>query len=292
MEVFINLMKKLVFCDCGSKKPLDVCCAPQVRVREIPLLHPKEHKDFLRKLYISSQFQLRYRGLLEFYGDDLIQYKLEKPKCKKRNEFLYIFGNYLTYFLEDVKLASWLDIDETFWKEFLFLYYPTCINPTREEAEVEGFLSELKNFVHWLDKKHRINWFPFVDSFLKQSDSELIHCEQILKELYQQQHKHIYEKNWSPTEDLNKIKDSIKSFQDSLTSVYEVTQMEESLTVLTDVNTNRTYTVTGLINEPIVPNMFIRGIIAKNKNELFWNWLYTFTVFPKRTREYLNHVIL
>ncbi|OIJ14408.1 hypothetical protein BKP37_08680 [Anaerobacillus alkalilacustris] len=70
-------MKKLIICDCGSGKYKEFCCPTHTRVWSISVNNPNEHEEMKKKMTISSEFHMRYRGLFEFYGDDLISYKLQ-----------------------------------------------------------------------------------------------------------------------------------------------------------------------------------------------------------------------
>ncbi|NQD67940.1 hypothetical protein HP456_18710 [Bacillus haikouensis] len=45
--------------------------------------HPGEHLELLEKLKISKEFDMRYRGLMEYYRNDLIDYKREQMANKK-----------------------------------------------------------------------------------------------------------------------------------------------------------------------------------------------------------------
>lgn len=48
-------------------------------------------------MWISLLLPLRSRGLIEYYGIDLIDYKREQMANKKRNEFLTTFST--TYWI-------------------------------------------------------------------------------------------------------------------------------------------------------------------------------------------------
>lgn len=48
---------------------------PETKIKLIPLTGTQSRSEILKKIEISSQFNMRYRGLFEYYGDDLIAYK-------------------------------------------------------------------------------------------------------------------------------------------------------------------------------------------------------------------------
>ena len=169
----------------------------------------------MQKLHIGSQFDFRHRGLFEFYGDDLIAYKLEKPKSASRNGFLTIFGKYFTDYL-DACPSSWEKIDENFWEELLFMYFPFHIKITTEKREVEKFLFELKKFTRWLDKRIGSQWTLFITKLIEQSSAELKYCEHLINILYLQHYPRFHQDDWDYKQEIENhaasSNNSIKTF--------------------------------------------------------------------------------
>lgn len=285
-------MKKFVFCKCGSRKPYDLCCAPNIKLTAVPVINLNDSSNFLQKLHIGSQFDLPLSGLFEFYGNDLIDYKLEKPKSTSRNEFLNILGKYFTDYLEDTCPSSWDDIDESFWEELLFMYFPFHIKITPEKREVEKFLFELKKFTRWLDKRIGSHWTPLINRFIEQSSSELNYCEHLLNALYLQHYPRFHQDDWDMRQDIENHSRSIKQFHKDIYYMFEVLDVNGPITILKNIDTSDTYSVIGLPEKVILPGILISGGIGKKHGELFWNWLYPEGVYPKRSLKYLEHVLI
>lgn len=112
---------------------------------------------------------MRYRGLFEYYGKDLIAYKRENPTDQNRNEFLRILSSYMTTHLVDNCPTSWKKCKTSFWEEFIFGYYPHMMLITPEENEVDTFLLELKKFIQWLDKRAGTSFHPLIEKYAAES---------------------------------------------------------------------------------------------------------------------------
>lgn len=55
-------------------KPRPIETQPEVRMRVHHFESPNDHQEFLKNLAISSEFEMRYRGLLDYYGKEFIDY--------------------------------------------------------------------------------------------------------------------------------------------------------------------------------------------------------------------------
>ena len=285
-------MKKFIFCKCGSGKPRDFCCAPKIKMTSIPIIQKNDSTQILQKLHIGSQFDLRHRGLFEFYGDDLIAYKLEKPKSASRNGFLTIFGKYFTEYLEDACPSSWEKIDENFWEELLFMYFPFHIKITPEKREVEKFLFELKRFTRWLDKRIGSQWTIIITKLIEQSSAELKYCEHLINILYLQYYPRFHQDDWDYKQEIENHARSIQQFDKDFYYMFEVVDVNGPITTLKDIDTFETYPVIGLPDREITTGILLSGGIAKKQGDMFWTWAYPEGVYPKRALKYLEHVLL
>jgi hypothetical protein len=285
-------MKKLVLCECGSKKAKDECCPTEKRVFFQPFSNQNEHKEFLSKIKVSSQFGLRYRGLLEFYGDHLIAYKLENPTSKSRNEFLTVLGKYLTDYLEDDCPSSWEECQPTFWEEFLLSFYPFLMKVTPKEREVETFLSELKKFTHWLDRKVGGSRYELIEKYIEESSTELKKCEHLLNRLYLHKFPLLHHDDWDPQMDFMIDLHDSEKFQEAKLIIFEVRNLNGSIVVITDIDSNLTYNIKGLPSEIIIPGMIISGGIARKNGDWIWTWYHPESVFPLRAKKFLKNVKL
>ncbi|QQZ07731.1 hypothetical protein [Heyndrickxia vini] len=285
-------MKKFVFCECGSGKPKDDCCAPQIRVQMKHFSGLDERKEFIKKIEISSQFNLRYRGLFAFYIDDLIEYKQERPTSHSRNEFLTILGKYLTEYLEDDCPSSWINCEPTFWEELLFSFYPFRIKITPKEKEVEQFLVELKKFTRKLDKKYGSSFKPLVDKIIEESSEELIKCEHLLNRLFIDQYPRIHHKDWNPQLEIKKHHQKLDKCHETIESVFEVTNLNGPIIVVSTLDTNLSYFIKGLPYEMISVGDLFSGGIGKKKDEWIWTWILTQSVFPPRAKKFFSQVMI
>ncbi|MCU9614948.1 hypothetical protein OEV98_15490 [Caldibacillus lycopersici] len=284
-------MKKLVFCECGSGKPKDFCCASNTNVIELPFHNPTEYQSFYQKVQISSQFHFRYRGIAEFYGDTLIKYKLEKPGSKSRNTFLTVFGQYLTDYLEDAPPSSWQDIDIAFWEEFLFVYVPYQIKLSPEENEVEDILLELTRFTRWLDRKIGCKWSPLITKLLYEVKPQLKDCEHLLNVLFVKTNPQLVHSQKQNFPAYGKAVPAFEHFQERQFNIFEVTAINDSFTVLSQFVHHTAYHVTGLPTEAIHLGMLLFGTIGKNKDETTWTWLLPQGVYPNGAKKFLLHVM-
>lgn len=284
-------MKKQVVCECGSGKIKDDCCAPNIRVFSQVFSDPSEHKEMLTKLQISSAFNLRYRGLVEFYGDDLIAYKLENTKSLSRNNFLHILGKYLSVYLEDSCPTSWKDCHPAFWEELILTYFPHLMKITPKEKEVEQFLSELKTFVHWLDCRVGCSWHPIILTYVNEYHSTLKDSEFVLNRLFLNSYPFIHdEKPNSPIDVSDFFHVTEDDVEEMKLSIFEVQNISGSIVVATELHKDYSYLIKGLPNETLSPGIIINGCISRRKQDWIWNWDFPEGVFPPKAKKYLKHI--
>lgn len=137
----------------NKKRNIATKLMPQVSIRAIPINSPQERQEIVRNLATSSEFEMRYRGVFEYFGKDFITYKRLAPTDSDRNEFLRIIAKYMTECLEDNCPTSWKQCQQAFWEELIFTYYPHVLHITPDQNETEKFIAQLLKFLHWLDKK-------------------------------------------------------------------------------------------------------------------------------------------
>jgi hypothetical protein len=291
-EKVINLMKKLVYCTCGSGKPKDDCCPTNIRVRAHPFANRGEYTKMLDNLHISSLFKMRHRGLLDFYGDDLIEYQRQNQNDPARTQFLEVFSNYLTTYLEDACPSSWQECKPEFWEEFLTTYYPSLMKISPQEKEVEKFLSEFKKFTRWLDNRIGTTFYETVKTYTAKCSEELKQCEILLNRLFLHTFPKLHNPDSDPREDVSHLHQQFKGYDETTSSVFEVRNLNYSIIVATALDSHLTYNIKGLPFEHITPGTIISGTITKKKGDWIWTWFYPEGVFPPSSREYLEHVIL
>ncbi|MFD2045480.1 hypothetical protein ACFSTA_17490 [Ornithinibacillus salinisoli] len=86
----------------------------EVKAWKIEFSHPDEREVYMERLRVGSEFDMRYRGIFEFYGADLVAYKLKHKSSNQVNDFLRVFSKYLTDYLEDDCPPSWEECSHSF----------------------------------------------------------------------------------------------------------------------------------------------------------------------------------
>ncbi|PFO09722.1 hypothetical protein COJ85_00925 [Bacillus sp. AFS076308] len=157
-----------------------------------------------------------------------------------------------------------------------------------EEKEVETFLSQLRYFVKWLDKRVGTYWYLIVEEYTFIASSELKACEHLLNGLFLNDFPRIYQTDWDPEQDIDKINHKFKQCTDRLNSIFEVTSIIEDTFLLSEFETNYTYYIRGLPYKLIEIGMIMSGIIAKKSTDLTWNWFQTDGIYPQRGKTYIT----
>ncbi|EKN62671.1 SEC-C motif domain-containing protein [Neobacillus bataviensis LMG 21833] len=266
---------------CDEKKP-------QVTVAIKYFKNPKEHEDMVKNLEIGAKFDMRHRGHFLFYGKDFITYKLERPYDNDRNEFLRILSNFMSNILEDQCPSSWKKCKRPFWEELIFTHLPHVMRITPDQKQVETFLSQLKMFIQWLDKRVGTTWSPIVDKYSKEAVSDLKMAEHVLNALFLKDFPQLHQKDFSLKQDFEKIEQNFEQYTKTLDSLFEVTSIIDQITVLTEFNSNRTYYVKGLPTHLIVPGLIMIGGIGRKSGTLLWEWFQTEGIYPQKGRKYLK----
>ncbi|OLS39241.1 hypothetical protein [Bacillus sp. MRMR6] len=261
---------------------------PEVNVRVVPFTTTKERTEFFKNLAISSEFDMRQRGILEYYGKDLIAYKLEDPKNENRNEFLRVLAEYMTTRLEDNCPPSWKACHSPFWEELIFAFIPhnLQINPNQNEAET--YLNELKMFVKWLDKRAQTNWYPIVTNYVKAAVSDLIICESILHAIFLDHYPKLFQDDWNPFKDIENLDNEFEQCADQVNSCFVVTKLIDDLIELTEYKTDRMYQLKGLPSELMKLGLIMNGSIGRKRNDLYYKWFHTGGIYPPKARKCFN----
>ncbi|MFC0273173.1 hypothetical protein ACFFIX_17300 [Metabacillus herbersteinensis] len=284
-------MKKLVLCKCASGKDVDSCCSQNTRVWLQPVKRPDEHEELLKKVKISSEFNLRYRGLFEFYGTDLITYKLGNPTCKSRNQFLEVLGLYFTVYLEDECPESWEACQASFWEEFLFTFYPNHIELSPNETEVGAIFIELKKFTYWLDKRTGSSTYRLIENFIQESASELKQCEKLINRLFNSVFSRIHHNDWDYNTDIQQNNQQLEECKETKRTIFEVTQMNGKIVELTALDSHVAYLVKDLPYEIMAPNTLLSGLIGRKNGDRFWVFNFPESAYPKRAKKFLENII-
>jgi hypothetical protein len=259
----------------------------EVTAWEIPMGTPQERQKLFNDLAISSEFEMRNRGLVFYYGKDLIAYKREKPTDQNRNEFLRILSKFMTDCLEDNCPSSWDQCESSFWEKFIYYFYPQNlkISPTLKEAE--HFLFQLKEFVRWLDKRVGTHYYPLIEKYSTEAAPDLKSSEYLLYSLFMRDFPQANSDGWDPELDIERLTQNGTQYTDSLEGVFEVTSKIEDTILLTDISSTQTYYVKGLPSDFVNLGMILSGVIGKRKREKQWNWYITVGVNPPQAKNYI-----
>lgn len=264
---------------------------PLTRVWFQPFTGPDEYQEVLSNLHISSQFDMRFRGLYEHYGKEFIAFKRENPHDPSRNEFLRIFSSYMTDYLEDDCPASWKDCRPSFWKEFILYYFPCRMTVSPEEKEVDRLLPQFIKFVSWLDKRVGTSWSNIVKKYAQEAYFELKNCESLLNSLFLIQYPRIFNNDWNATKDIDKLEELLNSLHESFIGYFQIKEISENVVIATNIKDQRVYHIKGLPNNTMVPGFLLHGCIGKRSNEKYWIWCYTSGVYPKRAKKFILRMI-
>jgi hypothetical protein len=259
----------------------------EITAWEIPIGTPQERQNIFNDLVISSEFEMRNRGLVFYYGKDLIAYKREKPSDQNRNEFLRILSKFMTDCLEDHCPSSWDQCERSFWEKFIYYFYPQNlkISPTLKEAE--HFLFQLKKFVSWLDKRVGTHYYPLIEKYSTETAPDLKSSEILLYSLFMRDFPQANSEGWDPEQDIERLTQNGTQYTDSLEGVFEVTSKMEDTILLTDISSNQTYYVKGLPSDFVNLGMILSGVIGKRKRDKQWNWYITVAVNPPQAKNYI-----
>jgi hypothetical protein len=284
------MKKNLILCPCGSGKRKKSCCqkALQVKVFSKSFISPEERQELLTNLAISAEFDMRYRGLFEYYGSDLIAYKRHYGFQKNCNYFLRHFSKYMTDYLEDNCPPAWSECNAPFWDELIYAYLPTVIKITPKANEIEKFLAQLEHFVRWLDKRVGTSSHKVIKHYIEEAILPLKQCGTLLHHLFLINFPDFDKSGWDHKQDIKKIEQIFKETTDHLDRIFEVTEVIGDTVILTDVKTKRGYPLKGLPCNFVFPGMFLDGIVGRRKDDMFWNWFHTNNVFPERAKKYIN----
>lgn len=242
---------------------------------------PRDQQVFLRNLAISSEFDMRHRGLLEFYGNDLIAYKQEKHMDLARNEFLRILANYLTTILENQCPSSWKDCQPPFWEEFIINCIPHLMKITPEEKEVESILFQLKKFARWLDKRIGTTFVKVIETYSEEAEADLKICERLLN---QQPNLHL--RDCDPQKEFEKALKKSSTKNNSIHSCFEITGLSENTVILKDIKTNKDYQVHNLTSKSVFPGFFLTGELRKDSNGK--ESIIIDSVYPPKAKTYMR----
>lgn len=271
----------------SKKKNSSTKNMPEIKAWAIPMTTPQERKNVFMDLATSSEFGMRNRGLVFYYGKDLLAYKREKPSDQARNEFLRILSKFMTDCLEDDCPSSWGLCGSSFWEKFIYYFYPQNISISQTMKETDNFLFQLKKFAHWLDQRVNTQYYPIIETYTTEAAPYLISCEHLLNFLFLKHFPKAYSDNWDPEQDIEELALSGTQYQNTKEGVFEVTSKIEDTCVLTDLSSHHTYYVKDLPADYVELGMILSGVIGKRKREKYWYWYISVAINPPQAKNYL-----
>lgn len=259
----------------------------EITAWEIPIGTLQERQQVFKDLAISSEFGMRNRGLVFYYGKDLIAYKREKPSDQNRNEFLRVLSKFMTDCLEDNCPTSWHLCGSSFWEKFIYYFYPQNIQISPSLKETDSFLFQLKKFVRWLDKRVGTNYYSLIEKYSTEAAPDLKSSEYLLYTLFMIHFPQSNSDGWNPELDIERLTQNGTKFTESKEGVFEVTSKIEDTILLTDISSNHTYYVKGLPSDIVNLGMILSGVIGKRKGEKQWHWYITVAINPPQAKNYI-----
>ncbi len=250
---------------------------------------PGQHTELLDNFKICREFDMRHRGLMEYYGKDLIAYKKEQKANKKRNEFLRAFSHYMTDHLEDDCPPSWQECPAAFWEELIFAYLPHYTKIIPKKNYTETFLLQLRTFVRWLDKREGTVFLNLVDDYIKEGTPILKKCEGLLNHLFLKDYPRFHQSDWDYEEDLDRWERNLSKYSRTIEGMFQVSAFADECVVLRDLHTHHTYLTKSLPVNKLSTKTIITGTLGQKPHELIWDWLATINVFPENGEKYIRN---
>ncbi|WP_175989791.1 hypothetical protein [Bacillus sp. Marseille-Q1617] len=250
--------------------------------------HPGEHTELLDNLKVSQEFNMRHRGLMEYYGKDLIAYKKEQMANKKRNEFLRTFSHYMTDHLEDDCPPSWKECPASFWEELIFAYLPHYTKIIPKKNYTETFLLQLRKFVRWLDKKEGTDFSQLVNGYINEVSPLLKKCEDLLNYFFLQDYPRFHQPDWDYEKDHERWEKEIEEYSETVNSLFQISEVVDEGVILKDIDTHHTYFTTSIPLQKISSELIFSGAIGKRPHELVWDWVVTESIYPERGTKYIQ----
>ncbi|MFP3719859.1 hypothetical protein SFC57_08610 [Niallia circulans] len=261
--------------------------SPETRIKLIPLTGTQSRSEILKKIEISSQFNMRYRGLYEYYGDDLIAYKKENPADYFRNEFLRTFSSYLTDYLEDNMPTSWHKCKKSFIELLLLIHLPNALKISQERNSMQHFISEFKKFSIWLDHREKTTWTKMSASY-GQTFHELQICEDLLNRLYLQMYPQFFASDWDYQKDLSRVRQLLEECTEVEDNFFQISTIDRNTVYFSNLHTKKQFQVNNFPIEEQFLGLILHGSIGRLEGHSSWSLLLTAGVYPKRAKRYLT----
>lgn len=260
---------------------------PQVHIRTIPINSPKERQEILMNLATSSEFEMRHRGIFEYYGKDFITYKRLNPSDEARNEFLRIIAAFMAECLEDNCPTSWKQCKPPFWEELIFTFYPHRMHFSPDQKETEKFIAQLLKFVRWLDQRAGTSWYPIVEEYSLIAFPDLQKCENMINYFILRDFPQIHHKEFNPRENIKKVTQKYEQFPVKVEGIFEVTAIVNDSILLSELETNDTYGIQGLPVNLVQPGMIFAGSLGKQTDDLYWYLYLAIGIYPQTGKKYI-----
>lgn len=265
---------------CSMKKSIIISGIFDENSLQMKRLHPiKDPKN--------TDLGKSYRFLIEFFGKELIAYRRKKVYDKNRTFFIKVFSKFLNELQEGNSPSEWKESELSFWEEFIVLFFPHNMVISTDEKEVENLFFELRKFIRWIDRQNGTNWYLVVNSFITDANPELKICEHLLNKFYLRDYPKIHHHDWNYIQDMEKLNRNFIQCTHTLSSIFEVKDINNDIVVLNDCKDNHTYYLKDLPYKFIVPGIIMNGIIGKKSDETAWSWHQTGGIYPNRAKYYL-----
>jgi hypothetical protein len=154
-------------------------------------------------------------------------------------------------------------------------------------AKIDTFLRQLNLFVEWLDVRLGTCWNQVVKEMTHDARSALKACSYSLDKLLLTHFPRIHSLDWDYQQDLEKIEDNLKSFQEVKNSVFKLICKKDDVIVVKDLDWLKSFRIQGLSEISAFQGMILHGTIGRRKDELVWEWAHTEGAYPERAEKYM-----
>ncbi|MFC0560988.1 SEC-C domain-containing protein [Halalkalibacter alkalisediminis] len=227
-----------------------------------------------------------------FYTNDIIDFYKKKTDGKGENT-VRKYKNSLFDIREALEASifkSWSEVDDKFWEKLIVFDF-TEINGPASKSNVKEFLSTVKIFTKWLDKKQKTNIAKEVATFISTVEDDLIRAAELLTEFnpYQRYMNEAMEK----MNDIAKMMRNIaEPYDDLLEGTFQVTKKNKAsikIRELDETGEERTVKMSANQLQYVNEGMFFLGEIGKkNAGAAAYEWVDLYQVYVKEAAFYLE----
>ncbi|PLR97842.1 SEC-C metal-binding domain-containing protein [Bacillus sp. T33-2] len=248
----------------------------------------KSVNPFPRPHYISEQDMPIYQQLgftpetsRAFYANDILGFFKKQVSGKSAATVQkYVTGvSILVDYLQNVQMGKWNELQRENWEELLSYFYFETVFETSNN-HLKSFLSVLRSFIKWVDKRHQTSHYQIADNILAELGEQIYKCVEVLDlfvPYYRRKHQQTFHDGF-----LNVRQGLVGYFQIESVSVKSV----RIRNIIEKKPQRYTLMLPPHCTAIMEPGMIISGTIAKD-NINAWKVETVERVYPEKAELYL-----